>query len=139
MKKMKQRLKVSLTGSKRTIVEGGMETYQLPQLECRLVNVNNNEKTIFKLKQITNTLNFQFCILYCKFVHKNKYLVKSILRYREILKRLLELNHKIHQEEVAAGLLDKKKTKSMKKADVVKEPETEYGLFEEEKEKEDIS
>lgn len=51
---------------------------------------------------------------------------------REILKRLLELNHKIHEEEVKAGLWEKKKTKSKKKADVVKEPEA--GLFEEEKE-----
>lgn len=29
---------------------------------------------------------------------------------KEILKRLLELNHKIHEEEVAAGLWEKKKT-----------------------------
>lgn len=37
---------------------------------------------------------------------------------KEVLKRLLELNHKIHEEEVAAGLWDKKKT--AKKAKVVK-------------------
>jgi len=48
---------------------------------------------------------------------------------REILKRLLELNHKIHQEEVKAGLWEKKKVKSKKKADVVREPEAGYGLF----------
>jgi hypothetical protein len=29
---------------------------------------------------------------------------------KEILKRLLELNHKIHDEEVKAGFWDKKKT-----------------------------
>lgn len=34
---------------------------------------------------------------------------------KEILKRLLELNHKIHEEEVAAGLWDKKKSKAKKK------------------------
>ena len=50
---------------------------------------------------------------------------------REILKRLLELNHKIHEEEVKAGLWEKKKTKSKKKSDVVKEPGSGYGLFEE--------
>ena len=35
---------------------------------------------------------------------------------KEVLKRLLELNHKIHEEEVTAGLFDKKPaTKSKKK------------------------
>jgi hypothetical protein len=38
---------------------------------------------------------------------------------KEVLKRLLELNHKIHDEEVAAGLWDKKK--AVKKEKVVKE------------------
>lgn len=33
---------------------------------------------------------------------------------KEVLRRLLELNHKIHAEEVAAGLWDKKKTKNTK-------------------------
>lgn len=33
---------------------------------------------------------------------------------KEILKRLLELNHKIHEEEVTAGLWDKKKTTKSK-------------------------
>lgn len=57
---------------------------------------------------------------------------------KEVLKRLLELNHKIHEEEVAAGLWDKKKSKSKakgkkkKKGDVVEEPEGQYGLFGEE-------
>jgi hypothetical protein len=37
---------------------------------------------------------------------------------KEVLKRLLELNHKIHEEEVAAGLWDKKK--AVKKEKVVK-------------------
>jgi hypothetical protein len=37
---------------------------------------------------------------------------------KEVLKRLLELNHKIHAEEVAAGLWDKKK--AVKKEKVVK-------------------
>lgn len=35
---------------------------------------------------------------------------------KEVLKRLLELNHKIHAEEVAAGLWDKKKTKEKGKS-----------------------
>ena len=34
---------------------------------------------------------------------------------KEVLKRLLELNHKIHAEEVAAGLWDKKPTAKAKK------------------------
>jgi hypothetical protein len=34
---------------------------------------------------------------------------------KEVLKRLLELNHKIHAEEVAAGLWDKKPTTKVKK------------------------
>lgn len=41
---------------------------------------------------------------------------------KEILKRLLELNHKIHEEEVAAGLWDKKKV--AKKEKVVIEKKT---------------
>jgi hypothetical protein len=35
---------------------------------------------------------------------------------KEVLKRLLELNHKIHEEEVAAGLWDKKTTSKAKKS-----------------------
>lgn len=45
---------------------------------------------------------------------------------KEVLKRLLELNHKIHEEEVKAGLWDKKKTVS-KKSNVVNEPQADYG------------
>lgn len=52
---------------------------------------------------------------------------------KEVLKRLLELNHKIHEEEKASGLLDKKKTVS-KKSNVVNEPQAGYGeLFNSEK------
>lgn len=58
---------------------------------------------------------------------------------KEILKRLLELNHKIHEEEVAAGLFEKKKPvkeyKTKKnKTSKVKEGESVYkqpGFFEE--------
>jgi hypothetical protein len=51
---------------------------------------------------------------------------------REVLKRLLELNHKIHEEEVKEGLWDKKSTaKKNKKASTesgsVEEPEEGYG------------
>jgi hypothetical protein len=51
---------------------------------------------------------------------------------KEILKRLLELNHKIHEEEVKAGLWDKKSrkkktTKSKTKANQVNEGEVGYG------------
>lgn len=50
---------------------------------------------------------------------------------KEILKRLLELNHKIHEEEVAAGLWDKKKPKKYKtkasKSSKAEEPEAGYG------------
>jgi hypothetical protein len=51
---------------------------------------------------------------------------------KEVLKRLLELNHKIHEEEVNAGLWDKKSgSKSAKrnktKTNQVNEPEEGYG------------
>ena len=49
---------------------------------------------------------------------------------KEILIRLLELNHKIHAEEVEAGLWEKKKTgktKAKKTSYVLKEPEVGYG------------
>ena len=45
---------------------------------------------------------------------------------KEILKRLLELNHKIHAEEVAAGLWDKKEKKKNKTLTV---DENQGGLF----------
>jgi hypothetical protein len=45
---------------------------------------------------------------------------------KEVLKRLLELNHKIHEEEKASGLLDKKKT-VRKKSNAVNEPKVGYG------------
>ncbi len=58
---------------------------------------------------------------------------------KEVLKRLLELNHKIHEEEVKAGLWEKKTNTKKSKTDdedsnVVKEPESVYRqpkLFEE--------
>jgi len=51
---------------------------------------------------------------------------------KEILKRLLELNHKIHDEEVKAGLWDKKKTAAKYAAktgngNVAEEPGEGYG------------
>ena len=48
---------------------------------------------------------------------------------KEVLKRLLELNHKIHEEEVKAGLWDKKKTGKQKivKSNQVNEGEVGYG------------
>jgi hypothetical protein len=49
---------------------------------------------------------------------------------KEILKRLLELNHKIHAEEVEAGLWDKKSKgykAAGKKGGVVNEEQAEYG------------
>jgi len=51
---------------------------------------------------------------------------------KEVLKRLLELNHKIHEEEVKAGLWDKKSgkkntSKSKTKANQVNEGEVGYG------------
>ncbi len=53
---------------------------------------------------------------------------------KEILNRLLELNHKIHAEELEAGLLDKKKLgKETEKAKILTEKESIYkqqGLFE---------
>jgi len=54
---------------------------------------------------------------------------------KEVLKRLLELNHKIHEEEVAAGLWEKKKVVKKekvvkKKGNVVNEPGETYGQME---------
>lgn len=48
---------------------------------------------------------------------------------KEVLKRLLELNHKIHSEEVAAGLWDKKKANYSTKAKTseANEPQAGYG------------
>ncbi len=51
---------------------------------------------------------------------------------KEILKRLLELNHQIHEEEVKKGLWDKKKASTKYidrpgKGNVAEEPGEEYG------------
>lgn len=46
---------------------------------------------------------------------------------KEILKRLLELNHKIHEEEVAKGLWDKKTSKKKTKTTEVREQQEKYG------------
>jgi methylase of polypeptide subunit release factors len=51
---------------------------------------------------------------------------------KEVLRRLLELNHKIHEEEVKAGLWDKKKTTAKKKkskssSSELNEPQADYG------------
>jgi hypothetical protein len=54
---------------------------------------------------------------------------------KEVLKRLLELNHKIHEEEKSSGLLDKKGGKkkvyitSVDEANEVNETDVDYGLF----------
>lgn len=46
------------------------------------------------------------------------------IKSKKVLKRLLELNHKIHAEEVAAGLWDKKKlAKKKEKATKATYPE----------------
>nr|MBP9193957.1 hypothetical protein [Saprospiraceae bacterium] len=52
---------------------------------------------------------------------------------KEVLKRLLELNHKIHEEEMAAGLWEKKNKKIKKYINLVEdaqfaaEPDSKYG------------
>jgi len=46
---------------------------------------------------------------------------------KEILKRLLELNHKIHAEEEAKGLWDKKTSKKKTKATEIREQQEKYG------------
>ncbi len=63
---------------------------------------------------------------------RNRFIIHPNTR-KETLKRLLELNHRIHAEEVAAGLWDKKSTKTKeykiadKEAMMVKEREKGLG------------
>jgi hypothetical protein len=40
---------------------------------------------------------------------------------KEVLKRLLKLNHEIHEQEVKAGLHAKRKTKKKQKADATEQ------------------
>jgi hypothetical protein len=42
---------------------------------------------------------------------------------KEVLKRLLKLNHEIHEQEVKSGLHVKRKTKKKQKADASKQTE----------------
>jgi methylase of polypeptide subunit release factors len=58
---------------------------------------------------------------------RNRYTIHPDAR-KEVLKRLLELNHKIHAEEVKSGLWDKKKAGKKDKGNgEVREPESGYG------------
>lgn len=54
---------------------------------------------------------------------------------KEVLKRLLKLNHEIHEQEVKAGLWDKKKGKGKKEITGVKEKAASYKPGSEEIEK----
>jgi hypothetical protein len=49
-----------------------------------------------------------------------RYTISPVAR-KEVLKRLLKLNHEIHEQEVKAGLHAKGKTKKKQKADVSKQ------------------
>ena len=48
---------------------------------------------------------------------------------KEVLKRLLELNHKIHEEEVKAGLWDKKKGKAKGKSKKITKDKNQNDFF----------
>jgi hypothetical protein len=57
-----------------------------------------------------------------------RYTIHPIAR-KEILKRLLDLNYKIHDEELKAGLWKMKKTPAKTKKHNVNEPQVGYGDF----------
>lgn len=60
-----------------------------------------------------------------------RYTIHPVVR-KEVLKRLLKLNHKIHEEEVKAGLWNKKnitgkRNKNKKRSSEINEPQSGYG------------
>lgn len=107
---------------------------------CNADDINNLRNAIINIdKEVINAYRFENINLEYNF-HEQDYLPENDnIRYifnsdtrKEILQRLLELNHKIHEEEVKAGLWDKKSgSKSTKrsktKTDQVNEPEGGYG------------
>ncbi len=92
----------------------------------------NNE--ICKLNDISGIQHF-YEIDYRSENDRIRYTIHPDAR-KEVLKRLLELNHKIHEEEVKAGLCDKKKGGKGKKyknlgddeINIADVPEGQYGM-----------
>ena len=75
--------------------------------------ISRRNGNIYKCKQLKAIISLRY------------YIYLEI--FKEIIKRLLDFNHKINEEEVKAGLWDKKGKRSSKKKAV---DEKQGGLFE---------
>jgi hypothetical protein len=81
------------------------------------INTDNLKETLIKIDiEILEVYGWQDIALLHDFYEVDYLPENDRVRYtihpearKEVLKRLLELNHKIHEEEVAAGMWDKKK------------------------------
>lgn len=100
---------------------GKITAFHTAQLSLGLTSTNNSNTTVYLLPEspyITGESHMRYTI--------------SPATRKEVLRRLLELNHKIHAEEVAAGLRDKKKGGATKKGSAsatVKKDEAQGGVF----------
>jgi hypothetical protein len=91
-------------------------------LRLRILHIEIDKRMQFLLNMPTIELKHDFYeVDYLPENDRVRYTIHPEAR-KEVLKRLLELNHKIHEEEVAAGLWDKKKV--VKKEKVIKDKKT---------------
>jgi len=88
--------------------EAVLSTYGWSNYELKITNYDNASKALISNSQLKIDLKHDFYeVDYLPENDRVRYTIHPDAR-KEVLKRLLELNHKIHEEEVKAGLWDKK-------------------------------
>jgi hypothetical protein len=106
--------------------EAVLSAYGWSNDELKITNYDNASEAVIRNSQLKIDLKHDFYeVDYLPENDRVRFTIHPDAR-KEVLKRLLELNHKIHEEEKASGLLDKKKTVS-KKSNVLNEPQAGYG------------
>ena len=106
--------------------EAVLSAYGWGNDELKITNYEDNSEAVIRNSQLKIDLRHDFYeVDYLPENDRIRFTIHPDAR-KEVLKRLLELNHKIHEEEVQAGLWDKKKTTS-KKSNIVNEPNAAYG------------
>jgi hypothetical protein len=88
--------------------EAVLSAYGWSNYELKITNYDNASKALISNSQLKIDLKHDFYeVDYLPENDRVRYTIHPDAR-KEVLKRLLELNHKIHEEEVKAGLWDKK-------------------------------
>lgn len=106
--------------------EAVLAAYGWSNDELKITNYDTTSGAVIRNSQLKIDLKHDFYdVDYLPENDRVRFTIHPVAR-KEILKRLLELNHKIHKEEKGGWLLNKKKTVS-KKLNVVNEPRLGYG------------